>query len=612
MIEKKPPYVLLDACGQTKKESTSYFFCDFERILTFKSSDDPFEFFHKLQNCLDKGYWLSGYITYEMGYYLEPALSYLRKDYDFNLAWFGLARRPMSLGRDIFNSPRKAASKAGTIKKVKANIAESEYAQAIKKIKGYLEEGDTYQVNFTFKLKFDYEHHPWQLYQQLRKAQPTAYSAFINTGSEYILSHSPELFFKREGNSIITRPMKGTIARGLTWESDIAAQNLLKENTKTLAENIMIVDLLRNDLGRVSSRVWVSKLFEVERHPTLHQMTSTIQAKLKNNVSWKELFDSLFPSGSVTGAPKIRTMQIIGELEKEPRNIYTGAIGFLSPQKRACFNVAIRTILIKNKKGEMGLGGGIVCDSVAADEYKEALLKGSFLLNNTYGFGLIETMRFERGKGFYLLDLHLSRLEKSCKYFSIPFNRKKIIACLKKAVVSKTGLQKIKMLVDSLGKVSVEVSDLENLAAEVKVVVSEKKVSKDNIYLYHKTTQRHLYEQEYAWAKNQGCFEVIFLNKEQQLTEGSFTNIFIEKKGKWYTPSLNCGLLPGTLRQQLLQERKVFEKELYLQDLFAADAIYIGNSVRGLLRARLVGDFEKRRPSDTIYADEKYSKTIKA
>jgi len=609
----QPPYVLLDASSGDNGEEVSYFFSDFEHILIFKNSDDPADFFHTLQNYLDKQYWAAGYLSYELGYYLEPALRPLQKGYDFDLAWFGLTRKPLLLERGVFtrraNQPVPSRPK---ISDVMSNLSETDYVRAIEKIKLYLEQGDTYQVNFTFKLKFDYEHEPLELYLRLRRLQPTAYSAFINTGREYILSHSPELFFKRQGSDILTRPMKGTIPRGLSCEADKAAQNLLRESEKTRAENIMIVDLLRNDLGRISSKVWTCRLFEVERHATLHQMTSTIQAKLKPNLSWQELFCSLFPSGSVTGAPKIRTMQIINALEKEPRNIYTGAIGFLSPCQKACFNVAIRTIRIKDKKGEMGIGGGIVYDSVAVEEHGEALLKGSFLFAEPVETSLIETMRFEPPESFYLLDLHLQRLERSCEYFRIPFDRAGVIDRLRKAVACKACPQKVRMTVNSRGQVFVEVSDLERVPQMAKVVMSQKKVSKDNPYLYHKTTQRQLYEQEYAWAKKQGFYEVVFSNKEKQITEGSFTNIFIEKAGVLYTPPLSSGLLPGTFREQLLKEKKVFEKVLYPEDLVEADAIYIGNSVRGLIRVEFFRSFEKQKASGTIWADEKYSQTAKA
>ena len=588
LFKKQNPFVFLESSAYVKGESKTYLFDNFEHILTFKSKDDPDEFFKELDSYLNRGYWAAGYFSYELGYYLEEALSGLRKDYGFDLAWFGLTKKPLVVDRLIDGEVFKDVRQGGNIKNIKPNISKAEYKEAIKAIKHYLEEGDAYQVNFTFRVAFDYEGDPLDLYSQLRKKQPTAYSAFINTGREHFLSHSPELFFKREAVDIITRPMKGTVARGLTPKEDKKNQNDLKTNEKTRAENIMIVDLLRNDLGRVSSKVWAPKLFEVQRHKTLHQMTSTVEAKLKISLSWKEFFCGVFPSGSVTGAPKIRTMQIIEELEKSSRNIYTGAIGFLSPDKKACFNVAIRTIHIKNKKGEIGVGGGIVYDSVDEDEYKEAMLKADFLLQNTPQISLIETLRFDKGRGFCLKDLHLSRLAKSCEYFLIPFNQGKILKGLEKQIHHKTTTQKVRLLVNMVGEIFTETADLPELPKEPKIKISKKIISKNNIYLYHKTTERQMYDQELFDARSNGFFEVIFVNRDRQITEGSFTNIFLEKNKKLYTSTLSCGLLPGVLRESLLKEGKVLEKELYTKDLLGADAVYVGNSVRGLVKVEVV------------------------
>jgi para-aminobenzoate synthetase / 4-amino-4-deoxychorismate lyase len=586
---KQTPFVLLEASACVRGESATYLFSDFEHILTFKNTDNPGNFFSKLQDYLDKGYWAAGYLSYEFGYYLEEALCGLRKDYDFNLAWFGLTRRPALLNASLCDKLiNQKQNLSQGIKNVKANIPKEEYIRAIKSIKNQLEEGNTYQVNFTFKVGFDYCGEPRDLYARLRKAQPTAYSALINTGREYFLSHSPELFFKREGCEILTRPMKGTVSRGLSSKADQRARSELKENKKNRAENIMIVDLLRNDLGRVSSKVWVPKLFEVEKHRTLHQMTSTVKAALKESVSLQDLFCGIFPSGSVTGAPKIKTMQIIQALEKEPRNIYTGSIGFLSPEKKACFNVAIRTVHIKDNKGALGIGGGIVYDSVDEDEYKEAMLKANFLLKDALDLGLIETLRFDPTRGFYLMDLHMRRLEQSCEYFSIPFIREKIIDALEKAVVGKTTAQKVRLLVDASGGIFLESQKLNELPKKPKIMLSKKLVSSGDPYLYHKTTLRALYDRELISAQSEGFVEVVFLNEQKQITEGSFTNVFLEKNGQLYTPLLSCGLLPGTLREQLLEEKKVLEGIFYLQDLLNADAVYIGNSVRDLVKAEVV------------------------
>jgi len=274
--------------------------------------------------------------------------------------------------------PRNNHNVSYNINNVSSIVSKKEYLRGIKAIKKYLEDGLSYQVNYTFKINFSLNGDYTDLYMDLRTLQPTAYSAFIGTEGLNILSLSPELFFRIEGKEITVKPMKGTFKRGKSLKEDLTNYNRLKSDIKIQAENVMIADLLRNDLGRIAGRVWADKLFEIEKHDTLYQMTSTVKALVKTKVSLKETFSSLFPCGSVTGAPKIKTMEIIKRLEKGPRRIYTGAIGYISPKGKCCFNVAIRTIEIKGNRGEMGVGGGIVYDSVGEDEYDEACLKGRF------------------------------------------------------------------------------------------------------------------------------------------------------------------------------------------------------------------------------------------
>jgi para-aminobenzoate synthetase/4-amino-4-deoxychorismate lyase len=348
----------------------------------------------------------------------------------------------------------------------------------------------------------------------------------------------------------------------------------------------MIVDLLRNDLGRIAKKVWVPKLFAVEQYRTLNQMTSTISATLKENIKIKDIFTALFPCGSVTGAPKIKTMQIIKTLEKEPRGIYTGAIGYISPKKGACFNVAIRTVALSGKKGEMGIGGGIVYDSIEKCEYREALLKAKFLIEKFPSFSLIESILWDNG--YFLLGLHLRRLRKSADYFSVPLDLKKLKNDLRILGKSLNGEKfKIMVLVNLEGQIYIKKEELNQVKLPVKVKISTQRINPRNVFLYHKTTQRDLYEKERLKAQQEGFFEVIFLNTNEELTEGSISNVFLKKDKFLYTPPVKCGLLPGVLREKLLKGGKAKEKTVTLNDLLAADKIYIGNSVRGLLYAQI-------------------------
>jgi para-aminobenzoate synthetase/4-amino-4-deoxychorismate lyase len=382
--------------------------------------------------------------------------------------------------------------------------------------------------------------------------------------------------------------MKGTVKRGLLLADDERNKRWLKNCKKIQAENVMIVDLLRNDLGKISNKVTVPCLFEVEKYRTLYQMTSTIEAELKDNVGIKDIFTALFPCGSVTGAPKIKTIEIIKRLEKEPRGIYTGAIGFVSPQKEACFNVAIRTIFVKNGKGELGIGGGIVYDSLERSEYEEAFIKAKFLTQRCPVFSLIETILWKEDRGYFLLDLHLKRLKKSCEYFSIPLNFKKVRKELEKTAEGLRGKKfKVRVLVNTEGKIALDSTPLEELATPVKVKVSSKTIDPHNLFLYHKTTQRSFYDEERKVAQAEGFFEVIFLNIYGELTEGAVTNIFVLNREGLYTPPLHCGLLAGVLREYLLREKKLTEKVIRLKDIMEADKVYVGNSVRGLMEAEI-------------------------
>jgi len=585
----KPPYIFLETLTKTQEDRSSFIFSNFKDIITFKPKDNLDLFFKRLEDYSKGGYWLAGYFSYEFGYFLEGAHRLLRVKNRALLAWIGVCKKP----KEISNK-KKAGQKrpcfsldklSYEIKNIRPNISQREYAEKIKKIKYYLEQGLTYQVNFTFKERFDFKGDVVNLYSDLRKSQPTPYSALINTNTDKILSLSPELFFRIDKNKIIARPMKGTIKRGETEKEDFQSKTDLKKSKKVRAENLMIVDLLRNDLGRISKLVWAPKLFDIEKHPTLYQMTSTIEGKLKKNLSLKEVFSSLFPCGSVTGAPKIKTIQIIKKLEKEPRGIYTGAIGYISPKGKSCFSVAIRTVQIKKNKGELGIGGGIVYDSKAKAEYEEALLKAKFFRDGLGKVGLVESILWDKNKGYFLLDLHLKRVEKSAKSFSYPYKEKEIKRKLKEAALNEKRNLKIRLVLDAEGSINIKKEPIKKSKTPIKIRISERRINSKDKLLYHKTTKRAFYDRERKKGLVKGYFETIFLNERGQLTEGTISNIFVLKDKRLYTPPVKSGLLPGVLREHFIKEGKAKEKILYLKDLKGADKVYVGNSVRGLLAA---------------------------
>jgi len=566
-------------------------FRDPKEIIICQDVNDVTSCFNRLEDELSRGNYAAGFLSYELGLHFQE-IPFIKKSI-FPLLCFGIFPsyekiKIAELGAEqhSFNTTNGSYS-----------VPEKDYNNDLRLIKEHIKDGNTYQVNYTFKYKFDFKGSPYSLFRTLGKKQEVPYAAFLDLEKFSILSLSPELFFYKNGDEMFVKPMKGTINRGKIAEEDDLNKNNLFNSDKNRAENIMIVDLLRNDLGKVSETgsVRVDKLFDVEKYSTIFQMTSTIRSHLKTGTPWEYIFKSIFPSGSVTGAPKKRTMQIIQEIEKEERDIYTGSIGYIEPNGNALFNVAIRTLLIDKEKGkgEMGLGSGIVYDSEADKEYSESKLKGSFLTCPDFSpeFDLIETILWENGS-YFLLDLHLERMEASVRYFSYSFDKKKILRSLEKLSTSfAPQLQyKVRLLLNKCGELSTASDIIEKAPDQpLKIAVSKKRTNIDNIFFYHKTTNRSLYDLEFNYYKEKGFFDVIFLNQKNEITEGAITNIVIQKNGEYLTPPVSCGLLDGTYRKYLLRSKTLPAKEkvLYLEDLKNADNIFLTNSVRKMFPAVL-------------------------
>jgi para-aminobenzoate synthetase/4-amino-4-deoxychorismate lyase len=417
-----------------------------------------------------------------------------------------------------------------------------------------------------------------------------AYGALINTGTQWILSRSPELFVSSRDGLLSARPMKGTLKRGRTLAEDAAGRAALVADEKNRAENLMIVDLLRNDLGRIAEigSVKVTDLYTVETYSTLHTMTSGIEARRRPGVGTTELLANLFPCGSITGAPKLRAMEIIHAVEAAPRGVYTGSIGHFAPSGDLTLNVAIRTAVISaDGRGEIGIGGGIVADSVAADEYCEALLKMAFFTEPARPVTLIETLLWERDSGYALLERHLDRMATSADYFGLPFDRMGVLALLE-AQVFPADRMRVRLTLDAAGP-AVTAVPLPPNPSIFRFAIAPEKLDSQSLWLAHKTTNRAFYDEPRQRANaDLGVDEVVFRNERDELTEGSITSLFLERSGRLLTPPLSSGLLPGTLRAELLASGRAVEQVLTLADLDAAEAIWLGNSVRGLLRAEWV------------------------
>ena len=461
-----------------------------------------------------------------------------------------------------------------------------EYKAAIEHIHHHIRQGDTYQVNYTVQLQQNLTADPFAIYNRLVVEQNAHYNAFIQHDDVSIISISPELFFKKDGDKLTTRPMKGTTNRGLTTETDLAQARWLAQDQKNRSENMMIVDLLRNDMNRISKigSEDVKSLCQVEQYSTVWQMTSTIETQLLPNSRLGDVFQALFPCGSITGAPKIATMEIIKKVEKQPRGVYCGAIGILVPQGPSIFNVAIRTLQMEGTKAIYGVGGGITWDSNWEAEYEETKQKAAVLYRQNPKFDLISTGRIHQGKLLFLEE-HIKRLQESSRYFDYPFNAEKAhnqATALCQSLDLDTDYR-LKMSLKKDGELKFEHSQLTNLSDDFcQARLVEQRHPLDSPYTFFKTSYRPHLSIE--------LHEQIYYNHEGQLLETSIGNIVLKIEDQLYTPPVHLGLLNGIYRQSLIAENKLKEKVLTVKDLKQAQAIYGCNAVRGLYELKVEED----------------------
>jgi para-aminobenzoate synthetase / 4-amino-4-deoxychorismate lyase len=491
------------------------------------------------------------------------------------------------------------ARRIAGIADVQPMLDEAGHLAAIRRILAYIGEGDCYQVDFTFPLRFRHYGDPLVLYARLRQAQPVHHGAYLQLPDRSLLSLSPELFLERRGDRLTSRPMKGTAPRGADPAADAAYRDELAASEKNRAENLMIVDLIRNDLGRVArlGSVRVDRLFDIEPYPTVWQMTSTVSAEAPG-ASLATIFRALFPCGSVTGAPKIRAMQIAAELEPGPRGVYTGAIGCLRPGGDFSFNVPIRTLTLQpDGTGTLGIGSGIVADSDPAGELAECRWKARFVTSLAAEFQLIETLLLDPGKRdpYPLLDAHLQRLTASARYFDFRCDADRIRAALLAHAreLGAGGPQRTRLLLGKNGDFDIRSMPIEPASGEMQIVLARQRVDSRDLFRHHKTTVRHEYEAELqGLAGRANIFDAIFCNERGELCEGARSNIYLSFGGVLHTPPESAGLLNGVMRRKLLREQPlpIIERTLYPRDLMRADALYISNAVRGLQQVRLAAD----------------------
>ena len=532
------------------------------------------------------GMWVALALSYEAAPAFDHAFE-AKSSSEFPLAWMGVFEECSSTACDSI--PQRPF----LISDWEPQLDKRQYRRAIDSIRDYIESGDTYQVNFTFPLRGHVVGDSFSCFRAIAESQGAAYSAYLDIGSHKILSFSPELFLERRGNKLITQPMKGTLARGRWLEEDDERSLQLRASVKDRAENVMIVDLMRSDLGKiaVTGSVEVPELFAVERINRVLQMTSTVTAIQKPEVGIVDLLRAVFPCGSVTGAPKARSMAIINELEDHPRGIYTGAIGMLCPNGDAVFSVPIRTLAVDAKDGAatFGVGGAVTWDSTTDGEYEECCLKARFLTDPWAEFELLETMALSDGE-YALLDRHLSRARDSARYFGFRWNEAEVLRALDEARKShQLGRWRIRVTFGRDGTIRIEPSPLgESRTAPVAVKFATRAIDDRDPLVFHKTTSRSRYDVELE--RCQPCDDVIFWNARGEVTESTIANVVVQSDGKNWTPPRDAGLLAGTLREELISRGELFERTITKEELAKTESFALVNSVRGWMTAKLVTD----------------------
>lgn len=527
-------------------------------------------------------HYVAGFVAYEAASAMNSALK-TKPSANFPLAWFGVYGQAKTI-----DFPLSANETTHEIT-WRRTIDEKGYKTAIKRVRDYIREGDTYQVNYSFRLRTPLKQDPWLLFIQMIHAQGYGYGAFINTTDWCICSASHELFFSLKDNTLTSKPMKGTVARGHVSEDDKRQAEWLQNSDKNRAENLMIVDMVRNDMGQVVEvgSVETTSLFDLEKFPTLWQMTSTVKGKTDKGI--KDIFTALFPAASITGAPKARTMEIISDLETDPRKIYTGSIGLVRPDNSAQFNVAIRTVLVdkKTKEAEYGVGGGIVWDSEATSEFDECQTKARILTHIQPKFSLFETLLWTPEDRIFLLQYHLDRLMDSANYFSWDIDIEKVKEKLDETTMAfSTGQHRLRLLVSLSGKITIETQTHKAITGDYRLHLANDPVHAGiDPFLYHKTTERQVYDDSLKAFPD--FDDVLLFNQHGEVTESCIANIVVECNGELLTPPISCGLLAGTYRRYLLEKARIKQQIITIDDLKTCSRFYLINSVRGMWQVAL-------------------------
>lgn len=542
---------------------------------TVTRAEQMAEAFARVEQLQADGCYVAMVLSYEAAPCFDRALA-AHLPHILPLAWFAAFDKP----DDFVNS-----NQPFSLGEPRVQITKGEYTEAVRDVLAHIRAGDIYQANYTVRAHCDFHGDAFAAYCALSDAVPMPYACFADLGAVQIVSLSPELFLERTGRQLLSKPMKGTAPRKPSWDDDEAARLALHQSAKDRAENTMIVDLMRNDLGRVcvTGSVRTQDEYAVQRFPTVHQMTTTVVGELRDGVSLFEVFKATYPAGSITGAPKIRATQIIREIEPSVRGVYCGAIGLFRPGGDFTCNVAIRTLEINGSVAMLGIGSGIVADSNPEREWEEVLLKATFAQRRPQKFGLYEAFRYVPKSGYQNIDDHLRRLEHSCVYFGRPFPRDKIL-CKLEQLKTELGNTPNRVRLDLDGE---EISfklipeELGWPSGGVTVMIPKLRLDPDDPRLYHKTTLRPEKYTLRAQAKSLGADECLFLNTRGEFAEGTISSFLFKLDGQWIAPALSCGLLPGVWRDHQVHEGRASEGIVRFEQLAELEQIVIGNSVRG-------------------------------
>lgn len=558
---------------QTDHSSPIYFHHP-KKVIKTDQPNEVISCLKKIQQYIQNGYYAAGYLSYEASSAFYPTIK-LKNNIEMPLLWFGIFDQPVQA------TNLNLSQKNYQLTRWKPTISSDQYMHNFKKVHQAIQQEKTEQVNYTIGLQAKFTGDSLTYFQRLKRAQNAQYNAYLRVDDYAILSASPELFFRSSKEMITVKPMKGTVHRGKSYLEDQQNKQWLQTSDKNRHENKIITELMYNELQKIAhpGSIQVTQPFAIEKYPTVYQMTSTIQAQLTPEKDILDIFKALYPCGSITGTKKEKTMQIINDLEEHPREVYCGAIGYITPEQKAIFSVPIRTVVINEKSGRahFGVGGAITIHSEPEEEYKEILTKSELLTYEQPDFSLLESFGLMDGE-YIVYPYHITRLKQSADFFSFPMNLQAIEQNLAElASKHDQGHWKVRLVVHKDGSFSVEINEIEVPKHEkVKVTLAKKPIDQNNVFLYHKTTNRDLYQMHFE----KGFFDTLLWNEKREVTEFTLGNIVVKLGNRWVTPPVSCGLLAGTFREKLLTEEKINEAIITIEDLQESSEIWLINSVR--------------------------------